>query len=121
MTNILVVDDDPAVLHFTALLLKSEGHNVTTADRGKDALEIIADDDPDLLVLDLSMPEMDGATVCRLARGAGYEHPVLVLSAAADAPQVCRELRVEAFLQKPFDPEVLLDYVDQLLPSEQST
>ena len=117
MSRILIVDDEPAVLEVLASLLTDEGFTVRTAPDGRVALEMLADDLPDLLITDVMMPRLDGWTLLAAVREHTPTLPVIVISAVDR-----REARHWAllitdhtvFLQKPFDVETLLATVEQL-------
>ena len=69
MTKILIVDDEPDILDFLSYNLRREGFEVITAASGKEALETALKTRPNLIILDIMMPEMDGVEVCRRLRG----------------------------------------------------
>src|SRR5438445_11031262 len=79
--QILVVDDEPAVRDSLDRALRLEGYTVELAADGAEALDALASDSPDAIVLDLMMPRVDGLEVCRRMRSAGDRTPVLVLTA----------------------------------------
>jgi two-component system response regulator MprA len=79
--RILVVDDDRAVRESLRRSLSFNGYSVELAQDGREALDRIATDRPDALVLDVMMPRLDGLEVCRRLRGSGDELPILVLTA----------------------------------------
>jgi DNA-binding response OmpR family regulator len=111
---ILVVDDDPSLVRFVSLVLRSENYEVKAVGSGREGLSAIAEGDPSLIVLDLRMPEMDGREFYRQARGSGYTGPVIVCSAyGAGAAKV--ELGADAAIDKPFDPESLISTVKSLV------
>ena len=87
MSTILIVDDDPEIREAERRLFTGEGHSVLTAANGRDALELLGRIRPDLILLDLSMPVMDGLTFLaeRLRRSIGLDVPVICLSNAGDA------------------------------------
>ncbi len=114
--QILVVDDDPVVRRLVAVTLSDEGHEVRTASNGAEALEIVDGGCPEVIVLDLEMPEVDGRTCYRELRTRGCEAPVLVLSAYG-AHRARKELGAEAALDKPFDPFELVRRLERLIPS----
>jgi CheY-like chemotaxis protein len=115
MPKVMVVDDDRALLRLASLILRSEGLSVETSTGGWPALELLETTHPDLLFLDLNMPQMDGRSFFREARALGYEGPVVIFS-AYDAAGARRELGAEAVLNKPFEPEVLSRLAKRLLP-----
>src|SRR5262245_39183233 len=115
MTRILVVDDDPGIVQFLKDLLDLEGYAVDTANNGAAALLQAERHRPDLVLLDLMMPVMDGWQFLRACR---EEHeladlPVVVLSAAKSAP--VDEPAVRGFVGKPFELPDLLGMVQQVV------
>jgi CheY-like chemotaxis protein len=95
------------------LWLSSAGMDVTTANDGVDALDQLARDGFDVVVLDLQMPRMDGRGVCREMTSRGLSGKVVILSAYG-AEEARRELGAAAAISKPFDPEVLVETVQGL-------
>ncbi len=114
MASVLVVEDDPAIRHLVRDLLREDGYDTEEAGDGLVALEQVRRSVPDLVVLDLFMPRMDGEeflNVSRLVPGCA-SLPVLILSASDRVPV---DKRVRAFLKKPFDLSVLAHAVRSLL------
>lgn len=103
--KLLVVDDDRFLLDNLKRLLESNGFGVRTATSGEDAFKAIVDEAPDLLVLDLGLPGIDGISFCRRIR-AKWRFPVLMLTARTDAMDKVIGLEVGAddYLTKPFEP-----------------
>ncbi|MDT0213501.1 response regulator transcription factor [Rothia sp. ARF10] len=103
MTRVLLAEDDPAISEPLARALRREGYEVEVRNDGREALEA-ARDNPDLVVLDLGLPTMDGLEVCRRLRGEGYTVPVLVLTARADEVDTVVGLDAGAddYVTKPF-------------------
>lgn len=121
MTSILVVEDDPTVRQLICEVLVSEGFEVDAAADGRQALDRVAERRPALLVLDLTLPLMSGPDlIAALRRQDGPPPPILVISGAGDAPRKARELGAFAYLQKPFDIDMLLDLVMRQVPSRQA-
>ncbi len=123
---ILVVDDDPDVLEGIITILESQSYRLATARDGKKCMEMVAQDTPDLLILDLLMPRMDGWGVIREMRSEPrYARvPIMVLSTVVeDASRRRYELEtgmamdVQCYIQKPTRPDELLRRVDELLTS----
>jgi len=108
-SRILVVDDEPNILATLAPLLRTRGYEVSTAMNGRGALEAIERENPDLIVLDLGLPDIDGVEVTRLVRD-GRATPILVLSARGAENDKVRALDAGAddYVTKPFGPEELL-------------
>jgi DNA-binding response OmpR family regulator len=104
MTQILVVDDEPELVRFVRRALEAEGYQVITATDGADGLRLALTRMPDLMVLDLRMPGVDGEAVLAGVLARGSTTRVLVLSAAADveARVRCLEQGAVDFLAKPF-------------------
>ena len=107
--RILIVDDEPAILATMAPLLRSKGYDVSTAMSGKAALENVERLNPDVIVLDLGLPDIDGVEVCRLIRD-GRTTPIIVLSArGAEADKVAAlDAGADDYVTKPFGTEELL-------------
>ena len=116
MTRVLVIDDEPAIADVLRMLLEFRGHEVLTADDGSRGFATAQRQSPDVIVLDLMMPVMDGFTALEALRSdeRTAEIPVVILSAlgAAEVRQRCRDLGARAFLQKPYNPEDLLRAVE---------
>jgi DNA-binding response OmpR family regulator len=102
--KILVVDDEDAILLGLGDLLASEGYRVSTARDGREALERFATDKPDLVLLDVMMPEMSGYDVCRAIRRSDALTPVMMLTAKAEEVDkvVGLELGADDYVVKPF-------------------
>ena len=114
--RILIVDDDRPSLKMTAFLLKEEGYTVFTADNGQEALRQIDDKTPDLLILDVMMPGMDGWEVTRYLRRS-TNLPILILSAKGETSDRVfgLDLGADDYLAKPFEPSELLARVRAVL------
>ena len=109
MTRILVVDDEPSILASLAPLLRARDYEVYTAMSGQTALDAVDRHSPQLVILDLGLPDMDGAEVCRRIRE-GRSTPIVVLSARNAEPEKVAALDAGAddYVTKPFGPEELL-------------
>jgi two-component system KDP operon response regulator KdpE len=107
--RILVVDDEPNIIATVAPLLRARGYEVFSAMTGRAALEAIERDQPDLMVLDLGLPDLDGAEVCRRVRETSGI-PILVLSARGAEGDKVKALDAGAddYVTKPFGTEELL-------------
>jgi two-component system, OmpR family, response regulator MprA len=115
--RILVVEDDRSVRDALDRALRAQGYEVTTAGDGLAALAAVTREDPDLVVLDLGLPGMDGLAVCRRLRADGDHRPVLVLTArdAVDDRVAGLDVGADDYLGKPFALEELLARVRALL------
>jgi two-component system, OmpR family, KDP operon response regulator KdpE len=107
--RILIVDDEPNILATLAPLLRSRGYEVSTAMSGRAAIEAVERDNPDLIVLDLGLPDIDGVDVTRLVRD-GRATPIVVLSARGAEGDKVRALDAGAddYVTKPFGTEELM-------------
>lgn len=110
----MVVDDDAATARMISLALRQDGYAVRSASDGEDALHKLELDAPDLIVLDLEMPVMNGRAFYRELRARGLDMPVVIVS-AFDARAGQRELGANSYVSKPFHPDDLLDKVRDLL------
>lgn len=114
--SILVVDDDAAILSLLKDALTFEGYKVTTATNGQDALTQVERQQPDLIILDVLMPVMDGAAFCAALRETEQKVvPVVALTASFEPCLIQDRLGCKALLRKPFDLEHLLQIVQQQL------
>jgi two-component system response regulator MprA len=115
--RVLVVEDDQSVRDAVARALRYEGYDVRTAVDGDDGLAHVADDDPDVVVLDVLMPGMDGLAVCRRLREQGDLRPVLMLTARHEVTDRVAGLDAGAddYLVKPFALDELLARLRALL------
>jgi len=122
MSRVLVVDDEPDVLLLCRLNLQQRGHELLEATDGSTALQLAVERHPDVVVLDLMMPGMNGYEVLETLQNdeRTSDIPVLVLTAKslrADRER-SRMLGASGFLTKPFLPSELCDMVESLVPSE---
>jgi DNA-binding response OmpR family regulator len=115
--KVLVVDDDPELRPLVAYALKQSGYLALEAESGERALQLVAQERPDLLILDLNLPGIDGLEVCRRLRAARDETPVLMLTVrTAEESQVeGLDAGADDYLPKPFSPRTLLARVRALL------
>ena len=115
-TKILVIDDDTAVTDLLSVLLRSQGFDVTATNNSTDGLNLARQDPPELIILDLMMPEMDGWEVCRAVR-AFSQVPIIVLSALNDPSMVASVLDAGAddYLTKPTPSRILVAHINRLL------
>ena len=117
--NILVVDDEEDLLELVRYTLAKEGHSVTCVDTGEKAVDSVRQSLPDLLVLDLMLPGIDGLEVCRRLKGdlKTREVPIIMLTAKSEERDVITGLDggADDYVTKPFSPRVLLARVKSLM------
>ena len=117
--RILVCDDDPVILRLLQVNLELEGYEVLSAHNGEEALEIASAERPDLVILDIMMPKLDGyQTAERLkSQEDTKEIPVVFVSAKAQLSDIekGKSYGVADYLTKPFDPSDLLEIVERLV------
>ena len=124
--KILVVDDDPDILDALAMILESQGYQVVTARDGVEGLANLKAEKPDLMILDLLMPKMDGFAVHKELQDPKWskhrDMPILILTSVREEASRRRyeletgaELDVEDYLEKPFPPDILLERVGRLI------
>jgi DNA-binding response OmpR family regulator len=120
--TILVADDSRTVLRLTERTLVAAGYEVLLAEDGRQAVDTALANRPDLIVLDINMPELDGYGVCHelLANGSwNGSTPVIFLTSAAEPHLETLGNQLGAFLSKPTEPELLLDTVASLIQRKQ--
>ncbi|MGY6215378.1 response regulator [Methylolobus aquaticus] len=119
MKKILLVENDPALRKLTSQLLRLEGYEVLEAENGRAGLDLVADGQPDLVLCDLLMPELDGRQVLRALRRdpqfASLPLVFLTASAAAADREACLAEGAAGFVTKPFEQTTLLALIDRLL------
>ncbi len=117
--TILVVDDEPPILELIRYNLQKEGFAVLTAEKGVQALEIARAEEPDLILLDLMLPDMGGFDICRILRNdeTTVHIPIIMITAkSADSDIVSGlELGADDYITKPFSPKVLIARVRSVL------
>jgi excisionase family DNA binding protein len=116
---VLIVDDDPGLRRYVRASLESEGYSVREAGSAEEGLAALEEEPPDLILLDVMMPKVDGWEMLRLVHerhGVGAI-PVIMFSGRVDEGAAEAASRgAQAFVGKPFDPEQLVDQTKQLLP-----
>jgi len=117
--TILIVDDDATNVEILSQELEGEGYILLTASNGEDALIKVQNHQPDLILLDVMMPKLDGFTVCRILKGSGKTIliPIILLTALRDHEDRVRGIKAGAddFISKPFDRDELLAKIHTLL------
>jgi DNA-binding response OmpR family regulator len=110
---IMTIDDDVRMRQLLSRALVSEGYDVVAAEHGAAALDLIAQTPPDLILLDLDMPVMDGrAFGMAYQRAPGHHAPIIVLSASPTANEAAEQIAAAGVLPKPFDLDELLATVN---------
>lgn len=120
MAKILIVDDEKDVVELLQFLLEKDGHEVLSANNGKDGLDLALKNRPDLMLLDVMMPLMDGYTVQTKLEEApeGKSIPIIVLTAKGQLKDAFGKApNVKAYLEKPFDPKALRAKIAESLGS----
>lgn len=122
MLNVLVVEDDPSLASWMSDYLTENGYLVTLANQGDYAISIIEDDQPDLVILDINLPEVNGFDVCRSVRQF-YTAPILMLTARSEESDEVDGLECGAndYMVKPVRPRALLARIARLLKTDIST
>ena len=117
--KILVVDDEIQLIELVQTRLEANGYEVITANDGEEGLEKAKSEEPDLILLDVMMPKMDGYKVCGLLKNDEQYRtiPVILFTGKAqeDFEDVGKKAGADAFITKPFEPPVLLAKIEELL------
>jgi two-component system alkaline phosphatase synthesis response regulator PhoP len=117
--KILIVEDEPDILQLVKLYLEKEGFRTATAVNGAQALKKVKEDKPDLIVLDLMLPEIDGLEVCKRLRSVPDTAmlPIIMLTAKAEESDtvIGLELGADDYVAKPFSPKALVARIKALL------
>ena len=128
--KILLVDDDPDILDALTMILEAKGYQVVTAQDGIEGLANLKAEKPDLLILDLLMPKMDGFAVCKELQDPRWSKfkdiPILILTSVREEASRRRyeletglELDVDDYVEKPISPDVLLEREGKLIKKQQ--
>lgn len=124
--TILVVDDEPQIRRVLRATLSGNGYDVVEAKNGQEAIEVMLEEHPHLILLDVNMPVMNGIEATRLYRFAslgGPHVPIVALTAdaTAEARARCEEAGMDACVTKPIEPARLLDLIEGLVPRREGT
>jgi len=119
MKKILFVDDEPQLVEMVKIRLEANDYEVILASDGEQALEKARGEKPDLIILDIMLPKMDGYKVCRMLKfDDKYSNiPVIMLTARSQKSEksMGEEVGADAYIIKPFEPQMLLGKIKELL------
>jgi len=116
--RILVVDDEPDILQVAVFRLKKAGYDVAQAVNGREAIDSIKALRPDLVLLDLRLPEISGFEVCRIIKSDNELRniPVIIFTASVNGlEEKMKEMGADAYLPKPFEPDQLLEKIKSII------
>lgn len=115
--HVLLVDDNPRGLEFLDVRLKSLGYRTTLAHNGEVGVGVVERDRPDVVVLDVTMPEMNGYQACRAMKRIAPKMPIIILTAKTEAADRFWAMQsgADAFLTKPIDPTRVVEALAELL------
>jgi two-component system alkaline phosphatase synthesis response regulator PhoP len=121
--RILVVEDEPSIATLLEYNLEKAGYSVLKAEDGKEGLRMAMEEEPDLMILDLMLPEMDGMDVCKTLRQEKRDIPILMLTARGDEfdKVLGLELGADDYLTKPFSPREVVARVKAILRRARSS
>lgn len=116
MNKILIIDDEPQIRRFLQIGLTAQGYSIIEADLGRDGLSLAAEQAPDLIILDLGLPDLDGQVVLQKLRDF-YHHPIIILSVRNHETEIVKALDAGAndYVVKPFGIQELLARIRGLL------
>lgn len=122
--RILVVDDEIYIVHILEFSLTMEGYTILTAFDGEEALRVIEKERPDLVVLDIMMPKLDGYEVCQRLRKDDRFSTLPIVLLSAKGRSIDREVGLQAgaddYITKPFSPRKLIEKIRELLEREEN-
>ena len=117
--KILLVEDEKDMAYAVTLQLEAKGYEVITASDGKEGLDMARTKKPDLIILDLMLPKIDGYKVCRMLKfdDKYMKIPIILFTSRAQGSdkKTGKEVGADAYITKPFEPNVLLDKIHELL------
>lgn len=120
---IVHIEDEPDMIDLVTLILSQKGYQVLGADGGQEGLDVVREEKPDLILLDLMMPDIDGWDVYQQFRAHEETKDIPVIVVTAKAQNIDKVLglhiaKVDEYISKPFSPQELLDAVDKVLSKE---
>jgi DNA-binding response OmpR family regulator len=117
--KILLIEDEPDILKTTVIFLESEGFQVITATDGLEGLSRARTQNPDMIILDIMLPKLDGYKICRMLKfDEKYKHiPIILFTGRAQESdrQMGKDVCGDAYITKPFEPSILLEKIKELL------
>jgi DNA-binding response OmpR family regulator len=117
--KILIVEDERDVVDIVTIRLEAAGYECISAHDGQEGLEKVKSEEPDLVILDLMLPKIDGYKVCRLLKSdEKYRHiPIILFTAQAQKRDIDagKKSGADAYIVKPFEPQVLINKINELL------
>ena len=113
--KILVVDDDETILGVLDIVLRDFGYKTLLASEVESAIEMVNDQEPDLILLDLIMPKKDGTELLKIVKTGSdlSKIPVVLISSSHKLKEVARDYKADAFIEKPFDIEKLYKIINE--------
>lgn len=124
MAKILIVDDEPNLVKLLKSILEGNGYDVIVACDGQDGLDKTYQEKPDLIILDVMLPKMDGYEVCKMLRSDAQSRdiPIIMLTGRTEAQDIRMgmDLGAVSYVQKPFNPDMLLGIIQGLAGARKS-
>jgi len=117
--NVLVADDEPAIVEMIRAILEEYGFRVVTAANGAEALRLVEEAEPEVVLLDMNMPVLDGEGFVAAVRERGLRVPIVVITAASSARRWAAQLGADAYLSKPFELANLIDVTNRFATGHQ--
>lgn len=123
--KVLIVDDELDLVEMVSLRLEANNYQVISASDGQEGLDKARTEEPDLIILDIMLPKIDGYKVCRMLKfDEKYKHiPIILFTARAQESDIKlgQEVGVDVYLAKPFEPDILLSKIAELLENRKGT
>ncbi|HEX9494239.1 MAG TPA: EAL domain-containing protein [Candidatus Limnocylindria bacterium] len=111
--RVLVADDEPAIVEMIRDILEEYGFRVVTAANGSEALRLVEEEEPEVVLLDMNMPVLDGEGFVNAVRERGLRVPIVIMTAGSSAKRWAAQLGADAYLSKPFELSNLLDVTNR--------
>jgi DNA-binding response OmpR family regulator len=120
--KILIIDDDPVIVKLASVVLKARNYDVVSASNGDDGLTMVKSENPDLILLDISMPTISGYEVCQRLKTDKYTEkiPIIMLTSEDYTEAVERAFKVKAddYIVKPINLSILVKKIDKLITNK---